>query len=439
MPDLYSPRDDCRLCGRRAFDPVIDLGELALTGRFPRPEDPPVPRAPLLVHKCRHCHLVQLAHDFDRDELFRHTYGYRSGINRTMTDHLHGIADAAMDRVELGAGDWVLDIGSNDATLLKRYPVGPKLVGMDPTIAQYGDYYPAGALKVPDFFSARGFREAAGREARARVVTSIAMLYDLPDLHAFTRDLAEVLHPEGVWIFEQSYLPQMLATRAYDTICHEHLLYLSLDSIARLLAEHGLRILHAELNDSNGGSSRVFACHAGAGFEPTDELAHLRRAEADWQLDTPQPYVEFSKAVEQVRAQIVDFLDGAAADGLRVHGYGASTKGNTTLQHCGIGPERIEAIADRNPSKDGLVTPGSRIPIVTEAASRAARPDVYFVLPWHFKAEFVEREADFLARGGQLVFPLPDFDVVTAGQTPSSAAGAATSTSETGAPADAEG
>lgn len=412
MRPLYSPREDCRLCGARDFDLVIDLGELALTGRFPAPADPPVPVAPLRVHKCRGCHLVQLAHDFDRDALFRQTYGYRSGINRTMTEHLHGIADTAMALARPRPGDLVLDIGSNDATLLKRYPAQLQRIGIDPTIAQYDAFYPEGAWRVADFFSADAFRSVAG-DGQARIVSSIAMLYDLPDLHAFTADLASILAPDGVWVFEQSYLPSMLATNAYDTICHEHLLYLSLDSIGRLLAEHGLRVFHAELNDSNGGSSRIFACHRDASHATTPELARLQAAEAALALDSLQPYVAFRERVDRLRDRIRAFLESARDQGLRVHGYGASTKGNTTLQHCGIGPELIEAIADRNPSKDGRITPATRIPIVSEAASRAARPDIYFVLPWHFKAEFVEREAEFLAGGGQLVFPLPDFEVVS--------------------------
>jgi SAM-dependent methyltransferase len=411
MPELYAPRDDCRLCGGRAFDRVIDLGELALTGRFPAPGDAPVPMAPLYVHKCRACHLVQLAHDFDRDALFRQGYGYRSGINRTMTEHLQGIADAAMARVALAPGDLVLDIGSNDATLLRHYPAGIQVLGIDPTSAQYAEYYPAGALRAAEFFSEAAYRSLAGPR-QARIISSIAMLYDLPDLHAFTADIARCLAPDGLWVFEQSYLPLMLETNAYDTICHEHLLYFSLGALNRLLTPHGLRIFHAELNDSNGGSSRVFACHAAAGFEETEQLAELRATEAAMGLETIAPYVDFETRVTEVRAQIREYLEAAHRAGLVVHGYGASTKGNTTLQHCGIGPELMQAIADRNPIKDGLLTPGTGIPIITEAASRAARPDVYFVLPWHFKDEFIEREAAFLADGGRLVFPLPNFEEV---------------------------
>ena len=199
MTLLYTQRLDCRLCGQSDFDPIIDLGDLALTGRFPRSDEAAVPSAPLRVHKCRNCHLVQLEHDFDRDALFRESYGYRSGINQTMTNHLAGIVNAICERVPLGAGDLILDIGSNDATLLKQYDVaGLKRIGMDPTIAQYAHFYPEDVMRVPDFFAAAAFDEATGGQ-RAKAISSIAMLYDLPDLHAFTADIAHCLADDGVW------------------------------------------------------------------------------------------------------------------------------------------------------------------------------------------------------------------------------------------------
>ena len=182
----------------------------------------------------------------------------------------------------------------------------------------------------------------------------------------------------------------------------------------RLLTEHNLRIFHAELNDCNGGSSRIFACHQAADFATTSEFDSLRSEEASLGLDRLEPYAAFAERVDAMRKQVRAYFAEARRLGKRVYGYGASTKGNTTLQYCGIGPDDIVAVADRNPSKDGLVLPGTRIPICMEAEARADEPDVFFVLPWHFREEFIDREAAFLDAGGELLFPLPAFERVVA-------------------------
>ena len=404
----------CRLCGGTSLAPVCNLGLLASCGVFPAASDPDPDRAPLELVRCDECGLAQLRHDFDGDELFRDAYGYRSALNESMARHLGTIARSAMERAQPKPGDLVLDIGANDGTSLSFYPATLTRVGIDPTIGRFDKYYPADILRAADFFSEQSFRELAG-EAQARIVTSIAMFYDLPDPNAFVAATRAVLAPDGLWVLELSYLPAMMDANSFDTICHEHLEYYCLAQIEHLLARHDLRVFDVALNDVNGGSFQVWACRKDAPYqENTAALNTLRQREQDEGYDSGAALKALPARIEQARKDAMEFLSAARAQGKLVHGYGASTKGNTTLQVCGIDSELLPAIADRNADKHGCRTPGSNIPIISEEESRAAKPDYYFVLPWHFRSAFVQREQDFLNRGGKLVFPLPRLEIVSA-------------------------
>jgi hypothetical protein len=328
-----------------------------------------------------------------------------------MSEHLTGIAVEAERRLVLAPDDWVLDIGSNDATLLKGYETaGLRRVGIDPTVAQYREFYPPGILAVPDYFSAAIYGSAAPK--KAKVITAIAMVYDLQDPHSFVADIARCLDPEGIWIFEQSYLGTMLAHNAFDTICHEHLEYYSLGVLKRLLETHGLRIFDVAFNDINGGSFRIYACHDAAGFRELPIVEAVCQREKEKGLDTPEPMRRLRRWSEEFREQLRSLLGDIKAEGKTVYLYGASTKGNTLLQYCGLDRATIVAAADRNPKKWGRRTPGTDIPIISEDDARRAGPGYFLVLPWHFKEEFVAREKSFLAGGGRMIFPLPELTIV---------------------------
>jgi hypothetical protein len=405
--------DSCRICGGGRFDEVFNLGEHALSGRFPAEGEPDAPRAPLCVVRCTDCGLIQLKHNFERDALYRHDYGYRSGINESMRRHLAGLARAIERAVPLQPGDAVLDIGSNDGTLLRSYavPNGVMRVGMDPTVAQFPDAYGDDLIGVPDYFNAESFARAAdGR--KAKVVTSIAMFYDLPDPNGFVAAVARSLAPEGIWVLEQAYLPSMLTLNAFDAICHEHLEYYALAQIETVLGRYGLRVFDVALNDVNGGSIRVHACHQAAPFTETPAVAAMRADEDTFGLATAAPYEAFWQRVAGIRARLVDFLESETAQGRIVFGYGASTKGNTTLQFCGITRRLIPAVAERNPAKWGRRLPATGIPIISEEEARRRQPDYFLAFPWHFRDSFLAREKAFLAGGGRFIFPMPEFDVV---------------------------
>lgn len=412
---MLRPIDRCRLCGGSALEGLLDLGDQALTGIFPRSEAEPVATAPLELVKCADrggCGLVQLRHTYDLRQLYGRHYGYRSSLNASMVRHLQGKVAELLTRVRPSAGDVVLDIGSNDGTLLKSYPSVPgvTLLGIDPT--GLAEYYPPHIRLVPDFFSPAVYHQAVG-DRKARVVTSIAMFYDLEAPLEFARAVAEVLADDGVWVFEQSYAPTMLRQTAYDTVCHEHLEYYCLKQIKWIADRAGLVIVDIAFNDINGGSFSVMAAKAGGPHrEASARVAELLRAEEEQGLEGLRPWDEFRRRVFAHRDELRAFVDRAIAEGKRIVGYGASTKGNVVLQFCGFTRRQLSCIAEVNEDKYGCFTPGTLIPIVPEQEARASRPDLLLVLPWHFRLPIVKRELPYLALGGRLLMPLPSIEVI---------------------------
>ena len=403
----------CRVSGSRNLVSVLDLGEQALTGLFPLPTDPPVPSGRLELLWCPDSGLLQLAESFEPSQMYGDNYGYRSGLNQSMVDHLTTKAKHLSLLTGLRAGDLVLDIGSNDGTLLKAYDVpGVKKLGIDPTSAKFREFYPADAMVVTDFFSREAFSAAAGRQ-KAKIITSIAMFYDLDDPVAFAQSVFDCLADDGVWHFEQSYLPSMLRQNSYDTVCHEHVEYYSLTAVMGILQRAGFEISNVVMNMVNGGSFAVTAAKQGRGKRDGQAVVHwLLEQEKRIGLGTPRPFRDFEERVFEHRQSLRQLILALVNDGKKVLGYGASTKGNVILQFCGLTAREIPCIADVNPDKFGRVTPGTNIPIVSEQEARAMKPDYFLVLPWHFKAGILKRESEFLARGGQLIFPMPEIEIV---------------------------
>jgi NDP-4-keto-2,6-dideoxyhexose 3-C-methyltransferase len=401
----------CRACGSTSLQSVFDLGNQAFSGVFPRPGQP-VSSGPLRLLRCEAdgCGLLQLAHTCDLDELYGANYGYRSGLNPSMVRHLHAKIAKIRQFARLQDGDLIIDIGANDSTTLQAWPEGRyELVGVDPTGTKFRQHYPAHIRLIADFFMTAAVRgQLAGR--RARVVTSFSMFYDLPDPLQFMRDIAMVLEPDGVWVFEQSYMPTMLATNSFDTVCHEHLEYYSLKQIAWLAQKAGLEIVDVEFNDTNGGSFSVVAAKAGSPYPVQGEkIAGILAQERRQGLDGDEPYLAFTHRVAGSCSALLGFLQEARRRGRKVYGLGASTKGNVLLQRAGIGPDLIAGIGEVNPDKIGCVTPGSAIPIIPEREVLDRRPDYLMVLPWHFRSFFVSSPR---FAGQTLLFPLPQLDVV---------------------------
>lgn len=404
--------DRCRICASDRFHGLFDLGNLRSCGVFPRAGEADPPALPLNLVQCGNCGLVQLAHDFDTEEFFRIDYGYRSGLNESMVRHLQELVDRAEKRAGLKGGDVVLDIGSNDGTLLSSYRTPSAVrIGIDPTVARFRQHYPPGIATLDEFFTEQTFRRLQP-SGSARIVTSISMFYDLPAPNDFVRDIAAILARDGIWILEQSYLPSMVKRNSFDTICHEHLEYYSLRQISDLTTRNGLRVFDVELNDVNGGSFQVWVCHKDGPYPPnTGAIERLLEDEKRDGYSDGVPVLELKKRVDETKERVITLLQDCRRKGKIVHGYGASTKGNTLLQYFGITPELLPAIAERNEEKFGCRTPGTGIPIISEAQSRAMKPDYYFALPWHFRASFLKRETEFLDRGGRFIFPLPSVEI----------------------------
>jgi hypothetical protein len=410
---MYTRIEKCRLSGSRQLLSVLNLGEQAFTGIFPRTPAAPVDSGPLELLWCPDSGLLQLAHQFPLGAMYGANYGYRSGLNQSMVRHLASKANHLARFAGLQSGDLVLDIGSNDGTLLRSYQVkGLRKLGIDPTGEKFRPLYPADTLLSADFFSRDNFVAAVG-PARAQLITSIAMFYDLDDPIAFARQVHACLADRGVWHFEQSYMPSMLRMNSYDTVCHEHIEYYSLTAVMKILAAAEMEILDVAMNAVNGGSFAVTAARKGAGYRRNlPVIEWLLDSETRIGLHTPRPFRDFEERVFEHRRALTALIRSLNAAGKKVFGYGASTKGNVLLQFCGFTAADLPCIADVNPDKFGCVTPGTHIPIVSEAEARARKPDYFLVLPWHFKAGIIEREADFLANDGHLIFPMPEIEIV---------------------------
>ena len=403
----------CRICGEDQLTSLMLLENQALTGVFPKTINEKVTSGPVELVKCTSsngCGLVQLRQSYDLSEMYGLNYGYRSGLNASMVKHLHSKVDKVLEMNSLNKGDLIIDIGSNDATTLRAYPEGEyDLVGIDPTGLKFSEYYPKEIRLIPEFFSAAAVSEALGKK-KAKVITSFSMFYDLEDPIAFAKEIEGALAEDGVWIFEQSYLPEMLRTNSFDTICHEHLEFYALKQIIWIAKKSGLKVLDVEFNEVNGGSFSITCAKIGAIYEPNhDKLNQVLADEAMLGLDTTQAFDAFKVRVEEARNDLMNFLIKAKEEGKRVCGLGASTKGNVLLQYFGITRDLILQIGEVNNDKFGSFTPGTLIPLIPEEEVLASNPDYLVVLPWHFR-DFFERLPAL--NGRKLIFPLPHFEIV---------------------------
>ncbi len=401
MTSLYREITACRACGSDRLEEVLDLGNLAISD-FPLPGAGEPDRAPLTLVQCQDCTLVQLRHTVDRNRLYRNYY-YRSGTNESMVRALREIAEEAMRRVTLGAGDAVLDIGANDCTLLRMFPDTLWRKGYEPAKNLMPEYIADRNLNLVNAYFPPPSGERSAFAGDYRIITSIAVFYDVDDPAAFVAAIKDWLHPEGVWVVQFQDLHAMLAVNGFDNICHEHLTYWSIRPLRMLLERHGLRIDGASHNATNGGSIRLIVRHG-----PVREPDPPGRYQCH---DTAVRLCGFAQEVERLRNDTVTLLRDLQARGKQVLGYAASTKANTLLQYYGIGPDLLPAIADRNPEKWGRQTV-TGIPIISEEEMRARRPDYLVALAWHFLEPFRQREADFEARGGKWVVPLPHLRIV---------------------------
>lgn len=410
----------CRICGNPNLTEVLGLGEQYLASSFVKTNiGNPLAEStfPLTLMLCdkranaRACGLVQLRETVQRDLLYR-DYFYRSATNPMMRDALRELVDETLQHVKSEKGDRVLDIGCNDGTMLGYFPGTLDRFGIDPAENVPRAQLDPSIRIVTDYFSKATARRLAG-DGLFKVVTSVAMFYDLDDPHAFVRDAKSILHPEGVWCIQVSYLRDLILNLNFYDICHEHLLYYSLRALVALMEAHDLSVVDASTNPVNGGSLRIFVKHRKPGTAPSPAVTRLLAEEDALGLERAETFEVFKKRVDDLKCEVVAFASREKEAGRLVIGLGASTKGNVLLQYFGMGKNLIPYIADRNPEKVGLRTLGTDIEIISEERAHELRPSSMLVLIWFFKDELLRREAEYLAAGGKLLFPMPSLHVVT--------------------------
>ncbi len=413
--DKVSRIKKCRICGNSKIVSLLNLGDQALTGVFPKKESEKITIGPLELVKCQEtkdgktCGLVQLAHTYSKSEMYGSNYGYRSSLNKLMLKHLTEKAKQIEKTVKLKSGDVILDIGSNDGSFLRNFSKKLKLVGIDPT--GFVQYYPKHISFLPHFFSAELYNKNFPN-SKAKVVTSIAMFYDLDSPLDFARDISSILDTEGVWITEQSYLPKMLEMNSYDTICHEHLEYYSLKQIKWIADKVGLKIIDVEFNNINGGSFSVILAKENSPLKVNNKKVNsILDKEIKMGMNSNKPIAAFNERLKKSRIDLLNFLNKTKKEGKAIMGYGASTKGNVLLQFCKLNKNHLPFIGEVNSSKFGSFTPQTLIPIIDEKELKKMKPDYLLVLPWHFRKIIIEKEQKYLKSGGVIVFPLPKLEL----------------------------
>ena len=410
---MFYKIEKCRVCGNEHYSTVLDLGDQYLSGIFPKFVDLDMYRGPLKLVKCDEltggCGHVQLEHTFDLPTMYGQEYGYRSGLNSSMVKHLKGKYEKISNFLDLKENDIVIDIAGNDGTFLGFFSPELKLVSIDPTAKKFSKYYKEHVDYIADFFNEKTFREFFGTD-NAKLVTSFSMFYDLEDPCQFAKEVNSILNPEeGIWVLEQSYMPEMLRANSFDTVCHEHLSYYGMRQLKYIMDQAGLKIIDFEFNDVNGGSISLVVANKDSKYEEaTQMLNDILQEELDLKLNTTEPWNDFSFRIEECRIKFWELINKCKEDKLKIAALGASTKGNVTLQTWGVTADDIQVVGEVNPDKDGSFTPGTWIPIKNED-SVIEEYDVFVILPWHFKNFFINSSK---FKGKKLLFPLPNAEII---------------------------
>ncbi len=396
----------CRSCNSKKLKNLFNLGKLSFTGKFAKNKKINIPKAELGLVICDNCKLVQLNKNFNLSYLYGSDYGYRTGINKTMTDHVKKVALKATKISKLKKGDQVLDIASNDGTLLNCYPKNVVKFGIDPTIKKFKYHYKNIDFSISNFFSREKILKKTKK--KFKVISALSVFYDIEKPNKFLNDVSKLLDADGIFILEQADLLSIIKLNMFDTICHEHLEYYSHKVIISLLSKHELEVFDFLSNDINGGSTQYFIKKINnTKFKVNrKKIQNLIKQEKKYDLDKVKTYKKFFSNINTIKKNLLHKIKNIKDKKLNIHGYGASTKGNVLLQYFNINKNHIDYIADRNPKKKGLYTPSTKIKIVSENFSRLKKPDYYLVLPWHFKKEILLRERS-QRKYSKFIFPLP--------------------------------
>jgi len=402
----------CRNCNKKKFFNLFSLGKMSYTGKFPKNKNIDIPKEEIKLIMCSKCKLVQISKNFSLSYMYNQDYGYRTGINQTMSNHVKELVKKINNICDLKKDDVVLDIASNDGTLLNYY--SPKIikVGVDPLVSKYKKNYKNVNYKYSNFFEKKLLNKKILHK-KIKVITALSVFYDLKEPNTFLKEISSIINQhEGVFVLEHADLLSIIKNNLFDTICHEHLAYYSVHIISDMCKKNNLHIFDIEKNNINGGSTRFYICHKLAKYKIlTKKIEKFLMTEKKNKIDKLETYKKFFLRINNIKKKLKSFLLREKQQGKKIHGYGASTKGNLLLQYFDIGKKIISKIAERNPNKVGSFTPGLKIPIVSEKTSRSEKPDLYLVLPWHFKEEILLRERKMLKQKCKFIFPLPNIKV----------------------------
>ena len=402
---------NCRNCRNTELFDLFSLGKISFTGKFPNTIRQNVPKAYLNVLMCKKCKLVQLDRNFDLNYLYGKNYGYRTGINKTMTDHVKKVVRKCSALVKLKSKQYVLDIGSNDATLLNFYPNDIIKVGVDPLVNKYKKFYKKINYKISNFFKIKDIEKIKIKK-KFKIISALSVFYDLRDPNKFIKEIKKILDDKGVFVLEHVDLYYIIKNNIFDTICHEHLIFYSSKIIIEMMKNNGLKVFNHEYNEINGGSSRYYICHSKTNFKVSKNIKKVLLRENLQGIELKKTYKLFFTKILNEKIKLIKLIKKIKNEGQDIHGYGASTKGNVLLQFYNINNKVVNYIADRNPLKWNSFTPGTRIKIISESQSRKIKPHFYLVLPWHFKNEILIREKNIRKKGTKFIFPLPKVRVV---------------------------
>jgi SAM-dependent methyltransferase len=406
----------CRHCGAHLTQSFCDLGPQPLSNAFIKPEHAGKPEVfyPLNVYVCGACLLVQLPAHARADEIFGDDYVYFSSFSKSWLAHAEAYCEMAAERFSLNKTSQVIEIASNDGYLLQYFArMGIPALGIEPAANVAAAAEAKGVPTLTKFFTRRLATDLVATGQSADLLLGNNVLAHVPDINDFVAGMKIALKPAGVITMEFPHLARLIEGVQFDTIYHEHYSYLSLTSVTRIFAHHGLAIFDVDELPTHGGSLRIYARHAdGPSPERAPRVEALLARERAAGLADIAGYTGFEPRVREVKHDLLAFLIAAKRDGKRIAGYGAAAKGNTLLNYCGIRQDFVDFVVDRNPVKQGRLLPGTRIPVRHPDAIAEARPDYVLILPWNIRHEIMETLSFIRDWGGTFIVPIPKLDVI---------------------------
>ncbi len=405
---------NCRNCKKKNLKKILDIGSQPISSLFYKSKKYNLKSYPLDLFKCNSCDLIQFSKLAPLDDMYGSTYGYRTSLSKYMIDHMLNKFKKLNKKKFVKKGSSVLDIGSNDGTFLNFFAKKSgdiSLFGMDPSSKKFKNFYNKKINLISDYFSKEKldiYLKKINFSKKFNLITSFAMFYDIEDPNSFTKDIFKLLDKNGVWVLEFSYFPLLLKNLTYDQICHEHVTYYTLSTFKKIAEKNGFKIIDLSFNEINGGSIEVICAKKQSKHKPNLKL--ISKILADEKKINDQSYLNLSKRIENVKNFLQLILSKSKKGD--IIGYGASTKGNIVLNHCGITEKYLKFICDANPYKFGRYTPGSNIKIISKEEMRRKKPKYLLVLIWSFRSEVIKQEINFIKKGGKLIFHLPMLHII---------------------------